>query len=126
LKSKSVIAREYSACEKISIDYGIMEKVNPNEVAILPAKLGWSDVGNFASLKDELSKPLENLVENEFFALDATGNFVKTKTKKFIALLGVKDLIVVDSGDALLICDKSKAGEVKKVVQYLESKGKLL
>jgi mannose-1-phosphate guanylyltransferase len=126
LKSKSIITREYSACEKISIDYGIMEKVNPAEVAILPAKLGWSDVGNFASLKDELSKPLENLVENESLAIDATGNFVKTKAKKFIALLGVKDLIVIDSGDALLICDKSKAGEVKKVVQYLESKGKLL
>jgi len=129
LNSPRIIKKEYSACEKISIDFGIMEKVPPREIAILPAKLGWSDVGTWESLKlvleqhrrNELSDADENLIENDFLAIDSTGNFVKLDSKKFVALVGVKNLIVVETKDALLICQKSKSGEVKKVVQNLEN-----
>ncbi|MCF7845822.1 MAG: NTP transferase domain-containing protein [Candidatus Peribacteraceae bacterium] len=119
--SARVVRREYSACQKISVDFAILEKVPPNEIAILPAKLGWSDVGTWESLKNELSKVSENLIENDFIALDASGNLVKTATKKFVALVGIKDLIVVETADALLVCQKGKSGEIKKVVQKLES-----
>lgn len=136
LNSPKIIKKEYSACEKISIDFGVMEKIDSKEVAILPAKLGWSDVGTWESLKlvleqhrglvleqhrgNELSDSAENLIENDFLALDSTGNFVKTSKKKFVALVGVSNLIVVETADAILICEKSKSGEVKKIVQFLE------
>lgn len=120
--AKKTVEREYAACEKISVDFAILEKVDPREIAILPAKLGWSDVGTWESLKNELSKKSENLVENDCLALESLGNFVKTREKKFVALVGVQDLVVVETGDALLICKKSHSGEVKKVVQLLEKK----
>ncbi|MCF7836611.1 NTP transferase domain-containing protein [Candidatus Gracilibacteria bacterium] len=121
-----VVVREYSACQKISIDFAILEKIPPAEIAILPAKLGWSDVGSWESLKNELSRKEENLVDGEFQAVDSTGNFVKTASPKFVALVGVKNLVVVETADAILICAKEKSGEVKKIVQALEKKGKLL
>jgi mannose-1-phosphate guanylyltransferase len=117
-----IVEKEYSACEKISVDFAILEKVAPAEIAILPARLQWSDVGTWESLKNELSEDSENLVENEFEALDATGNFVKTTTKKFVALVGVENLVVVETADAILICAKAKSGEVKKIVQKLEKR----
>ncbi|MFH0776100.1 MAG: sugar phosphate nucleotidyltransferase [Patescibacteria group bacterium] len=123
-----IVQKEYSACQKISIDFAILEKVDPSEIVILPAKLGWSDVGTWESLKNELSLDSENLVENDFLALESSGNFVKIQSarsgqasKKFVALIGVQNLIVVETDDALLICAKNKSGEVKKVVQALES-----
>ena len=123
--AKKVVVREYSACQKISIDFAILEKIPPAEIAILPAKLGWSDVGSWESLKNELSGESENLVENDFIAVDSTGNFVKTSSPKFIALVGVHDLVVVETADSILICQKEKSGEVKKVVQKLEKEGRL-
>ena len=120
--SAKIVEKEYSACEKISVDFAILEKVPAREIAILSAKLGWSDVGTWESLKNELSVDSENLVENDFAAVESSGNFVKTASKKFVALVGVQNLIVVETADALLICEKSKSGEVKKVVQKLESR----
>ncbi|MCK5471800.1 mannose-1-phosphate guanylyltransferase [Candidatus Gracilibacteria bacterium] len=126
LNSPKIIKKEYSACEKISIDFGVMEKVPSHEVVILPAKLGWSDVGTWESLKNELSDSAKNLIENDFLAIDSVGNFVKLDSKKFVALVGVKNLVVVETADVILICEKSKSGEVKKVVQQLEKRGKFL
>lgn len=139
---QGLIRKEYSACEKISIDFGVMEKIDPREVAILPAKLGWSDVGSWESLKNELSGERENLIDGEYEAVEAQGNFVKLPStssrstgsgragrgakKKFVALVGVENIVVVDTDDALLICQKEKSGEVKKIVQALEKEGKLL
>lgn len=123
---QELIEKEYSACEKISIDFGVMEKIDPKEVAILPAKLGWSDVGSWESLKNELSTDIENLIDGDSLAIDSQGNFIKTAEKKFVALLGVKNLVVVETKDAILICQKEKSGEVKKIVQSLEKKGKLI
>ncbi len=120
LNSKKIIKKEYSACEKTSIDFGIMEKIPASEVAILPAKLGWSDVGSWESLKNELSNTTENLVDNDFFAIESTGNFIKTFSKKFVALVGVSNLAVIETADAILICQKERSGEVKKIVQFLE------
>lgn len=131
--SKKVVEKEYPACEKISIDFAILEKIDPKEIAILPAKLGWSDVGTWESLKNELSKNSENLIENDFLAIDSCGNFVKihsassgqAASKKFVALIGVKNLIVVETADSILICEKSRSNEVKKIVQKLEARPKL-
>ena len=126
LKNKNLIKKEYSACQKISIDYGIMEKVNPAEVAILPAKLGWSDVGTWSSLKDELSDKKKNLIEGSCLNIDTEGCLIKSDSKKLIVTIGLKNLVIVDTADALLICPKECSGDVKKIVEMLAEKKKLL
>ncbi len=119
LNKPKVIAKEYTACEKISVDYGIMERVAKSEVAILPAQLGWSDVGTWESLKDELSKTSENLVAANHLGIETTGCFIRGNGKKLIATVGLKDIVIVDTPDALLVCAKSEAGKVKKLVERL-------
>ena len=124
--NSKVVQKEYSACQKISVDFAILEKVDPAEIATLPAKLGWSDVGTWESLKNELSRDSENLVENDLIAVDSTGNLVKTSAKKQVALIGVKNLILVETDDAILLCQKEQSGKVKEIVQQLEGRKELL
>lgn len=120
LTSKKVVEREYAACQKISIDYGVMEKVRKDEVVILPADLGWSDVGTWESLKDELSKPTENLVDARHVGIDTTGCLIRGDSKRIIATIGLHDFVVVDTPDALLICPKNRSSDLKKIVEKLK------
>jgi len=119
---KAVIAKEYSSCEKISVDYGIMEKVKKSEVAILPADLGWSDVGTWSSLKDELATTEENLIEANHVGVETKGCLIKSDSKKLIATVGIENLVIVDTKDALLILPKSRSGDTKKIVEKLGKK----
>jgi len=121
-KDKKIIAKEYSSCEKISVDYGIMEKVKKSEVAILPADLGWSDVGTWSSLKDELATAEENLIEANHVGVETTGCLIKSDSQKLIATVGLQDLIIVDTKDALLILPKNRSGDTKKIVEKLGKK----
>lgn len=126
LENKKIIEKEYSACQKISIDYGIMEKVPTKEVAILPAKLGWSDVGTWGSLKNELSSDTKNLIEADHVGIETQGCLVRGTKKKLIATVGLENLVIVDTDDALLICSRDKSGDVKKIVERLAERKKLL
>ncbi len=112
----------YPLCDKISIDYGIMEKVDPKEVRIIPAELGWSDVGTWESIFDELA-PTEdsNLVKGKHLNIDTTGSLIYGNEKKIIATIGLEDVVVVDTPDALLICKKDRSHDVKKMVEKLKS-----
>lgn len=120
------IAEIYAKLENISVDYAIMEPAsrgNGNErVFMLPAAVGWSDIGSWAAVYELLaSKRDENVSAAGSFTLDASGNFLWSQ-KKFIAAVGVHNLIVVESGDALLVCPRERAQDVGKVVKYLEEK----
>lgn len=117
--NKKLVAAEYAACPKISLDFGVMEKIAKDRVAILPARLGWSDVGTFATLKDELTRPQQNCVNTKLVAVQATGNFVQTSQKKLVALLGCHDLVVVETADVLLVCPRARSAEVKKIIKKL-------
>lgn len=102
-----------------SIDYGVMEKAD--KVVMVPASFGWSDVGSWSALPEIL--PADER-DNVFVgtvasvSLEASGNIVHCR-EKLVALLGVDDLVVVDSGDALLITRRDKAQDVKKIVETL-------
>lgn len=121
--TEKAIENFYPNCEKISIDYGIMEKVSPKEVRIIPAELGWSDIGTWESLFDELTEnPKENLIKAEAITLDTEGSIIYGPKSKLIATIGIRDLVIVDTGDALLICKKGRSQEVKKIVEQLEKK----
>lgn len=111
----------YAKMPKTPIDIGIMEKASNR--AVIPVNIGWSDVGSFKALA-ELS-PVDadmNSLTAEGFALDAAGNYVKTN--KFTALIGVNDLCIIETEDAILIMPKDRAEDVKKVVDHLAAKGK--
>lgn len=106
-----------------SIDFGVMEKAD--NVVVIPADFGWSDVGSWSALPEVMEPDgAGNVAINvhEDMALDAEGCLVYGGGK-VTALIGVKDLIVVDTPDALLVCHRDRAQEVKRVVEELEKRG---
>lgn len=123
---QEVLAREYPAIPRTSLDYGILEKLKPGEQLDIPADLGWSDVGAWNILKDAISEnSLDNVVKGENVDLLSSDCLIYSLVKgKTIATLGLKSLIIVDTKDALLVCQKDQAAKVKKIVAQLKKKGK--
>ncbi len=117
IQHPSRMEAEYKACAKISIDYGIMEKIDKDNVRILPANLGWSDIGTWSALYGELAEKAEsNVCKGKLVTQDTKGSLIYNYTDKVIATLGVKDLIIVETDEALLVCHKEKAGDLKALM----------
>jgi mannose-1-phosphate guanylyltransferase len=113
------LGRVFPLCENISIDFGVMEKAD-NVSGIAAADFGWSDVGSWNAVYELLPRDgCGNAVGPESICLDAHNNFVDARGKT-VALVGVKDLIVVDTADALLVADRARAQQVGEVVKALE------
>jgi mannose-1-phosphate guanylyltransferase len=116
----SVLKAQYEPLQRISIDYGVMEKAK--NVEAVEAGFQWDDLGSWTSVAAHLPKDAEGnasaRLEN-LLAIDAKNCVVSADAKKLVALLGVEDLIVVDTKDALFICPRSRDQEVKKVVEEL-------
>ncbi len=112
----------YTNVEKISIDYGIMEK--SDRVAVVKLDGKWSDLGNFEAIYDESEKDsAENVIyECDPLLLNSEGNFVYSKCGKIVSLIDVKDMVIVDTGDALLVCPKSSSQKVKEIVSELKGR----
>jgi mannose-1-phosphate guanylyltransferase len=114
----------YGTLKSISVDYAILEPATrqsgPPRVFIIPAEVGWSDIGSWAAVYELLAKHAgENVLAGAGHALDAAGNFLWSPSK-FVAAIGVRDLVVVDTPDALLICPRDRAQDVAKMVKWLE------
>jgi mannose-1-phosphate guanylyltransferase len=112
--------------ENISVDYAILENATRQEgsprVFVIPAEVGWSDIGSWAAVYELLAKqPGDNVLAGHGLALDASGNLLYTPTK-FVAAIGVRDLIVVETPDALLIVPRDRAQDVAKIVKSLEER----
>jgi len=119
------LRRVYPQLENVSVDYAIMEPATRQpgrSVFMLPAEVGWSDIGSWAAVYELLAKrTAENISAGRFVALDAQGNFFWSP-KKFVAAIGVRDLVVVETPDALLLCPRDRAQDVAKVVRWLEQR----
>lgn len=115
-KEQDAIDRIYPQCVNISIDYGIMEKAD--NVYVIPASFGWSDLGTWASAYENFDKDiLENAVTGTHVVIiDGTRNMVHADNKKLVLLQGMDDFVIVDTKDVLLICKKDKEQEVKQYV----------
>ncbi|MCX6688397.1 MAG: mannose-1-phosphate guanylyltransferase/mannose-6-phosphate isomerase [Methanoregula sp.] len=111
-------APDYSRLEAISIDYGLLE--HSKRVAVVPMDMPWSDLGTFKALYDVEQHDTEGNVGAAEY-LSATNNFVYAP-KKHVGLIGVHDLVVVDTTDALLICDKNHTEDVKQLVNRYNKK----
>jgi mannose-1-phosphate guanylyltransferase len=112
---ESVLAEVWEETDRTTIDYGIAEKAK--NVAVVPADIGWQDVGSWARLAELVQKG-DNWASDEQVAEDAHGNYAWAPGK-LVALVGVEDLVVVDTPDALLIASKERSEDVKKVVDRL-------
>jgi mannose-1-phosphate guanylyltransferase len=89
---------------------------------VIPAEIGWSDIGSWAAVYELVAKhPGENVLAGDGHTIDAEGNFLWSPDK-YVAAIGVRDLVVVDTPDALLICPRERAQDVSKIVKALEDK----
>ncbi len=121
-REQEAVDRVYPQLESISVDYGIMEK--SAGVLVLPGDFGWNDVGSLDALPVFHEKDGQgNLFLGDVLALDTAGCIVKGE-KKLIALNGVQDLMVIDTEDALLVCPKDRAQDVRKIVELLHEQGR--
>jgi mannose-1-phosphate guanylyltransferase len=125
----TVLARAYPKLESISADYAVMERATQEpggaNVLVLPAQVGWSDIGSWAAVYELAAKKLAagetNVSSAPLCALDATGNYIWSQ-KKLVAALGVRDLVIVETPDALLVCPRSRAQDVGKILKWLEER----
>jgi mannose-1-phosphate guanylyltransferase len=115
----------YPKLENISVDYAVLEPATrvegPPRVFVIPAEVGWSDIGSWAAVYELLAKNGgENVLGGQGHTLDSEGNFLWSPSK-FVAAIGVRDLVVVETPDALLICPRDRAQDVGKIVKWLEA-----
>jgi mannose-1-phosphate guanylyltransferase len=122
-----VLQKVWGSLDKVSVDVGIMEQAE--RVAVIPARgLGWNDVGSWDTLFDVL-EPDESgniIICDQYINLDGKGTLVHQNNglERLIVTLGVKDLVIVDTGDVLMVCTKEQAQNVKEIVNILKEKGK--
>ena len=115
---EQVLEREFQGFRAESIDYGVMEKAR--DIYILSGAFGWDDVGSWLAVsRIKRSNELGNVVNGNVVTVD-TRNTTIQGSEKLIAAVGLEDMIVVDSEDALLICEKDHAGDIKKVLENLK------
>ena len=128
-KFDKTFARLYPQCENISVDYAIAEPrsakgEDKSGIYCIPASFGWNDLGSWTALYEHRQGQQDaagNVVSaKQKFLLNAGGNFVVSE--KFVAVVGVEDLIVVETADALLITTKQNSQDVGKIVKYLDEK----
>ncbi len=120
--SPQILKKCYEELQNIPIDTAVLEV--SKHVAVVEALFDWQDVGSWDALEEfRETDALGNLLLGEFFVKDCK-NITIDSDGTFIAALGVKDLVIVASKGAILVCAKEKAQEVKDVVQYLKEKGK--
>lgn len=118
----SKLADAYSKIRGVSIDYGVMEQAS-NVYALRAGALGWSDVGSWDEVWRLAEKDMQNNVidaDKNIVARNTKGCFVHSKSEELIVLSSVNDLIVIHSGDAILITNRENAQSVKDVVDYLK------
>jgi mannose-1-phosphate guanylyltransferase len=113
----------WEAIRPESIDVGIMERAK--KVAVVPLDVGWNDVGSWAAIYD-INKANEDnnvVLGGEHISVNTTGTLIQGK-KRLIATVGLEDVIIVDTEDALLVCAKDKVQDVKQVVNWLKDNGR--
>lgn len=117
-----VLNEEYRRAPAISIDYGLMEKAD--NVAVMRADFTWNDVGSWEFIRDVQSADADgNVLVGEHVTVDAHGNTVVSRDR-LVGLIGVENVVVVDAGDAILVCRRDRAQDVRKIVAELKRRGR--
>lgn len=115
---EEVLRKEFLAFKSESIDYGIMEKCR--NIYTIPGNFGWDDVGSWLALERTYQTNEDgNIVDGNAITIDVKNSIIQAKDK-LVATVGVENIIVVDTEDAILICNKNSVQEVKKVIENLK------
>ncbi len=120
------LAEVYAGLEGISFDYGVMERTR-EEVYVVPCECGWSDVGSWASLYELRSTDYdeaENLSDGETLVIECEGSFVSARGGRLVTCLGLKNCLVVDTPETLLVTDLDRSQDIRKIVDRLKKAGK--
>jgi mannose-1-phosphate guanylyltransferase len=113
----------YPKAPSVSIDYGVMEKLPRGDVFVVPGDFGWNDVGSWSALAALRAPDRDgNSVVGNAVTVDAQGNIIYAGDKRVIATVGVSDLVIVATEDAVLVLPKSRAQDVREIVKALEQK----
>ena len=117
-KEEEVIKKEFSQFEIVSVDYGVLEK--SSQVVVLPARFNWDDVGTWTALERvyDLDES-DNVVVGKHVGRDTHGCIIFSQDQ-LVATLGVKDLVIVQAKDKILVCHKEKAPYLKEIVRLIE------
>ncbi|HPD66286.1 MAG TPA: mannose-1-phosphate guanylyltransferase [Bacteroidia bacterium] len=121
-KEEEEIAKAYSKCTSVSIDYGIMEKAS--NVYVLPGNFGWSDIGTWNSLFEYVKKDgNNNHVKGKYvFTRNASNCIIKISDDKLLAVNNVSDLIIVESDNIILVADRNQEQDIRNLVNEIKSK----
>lgn len=120
-RERQTIKRLFPKMEKISIDYGIME--HDRDMFVIPADFTWADIGTWSAVYTMLAdRGSLNVVRGQHIGHDSQHNLVYTHGRKIVATAGLKNMVVVDTPDALLICPRDRAQDVKHLVKAMEEK----
>ncbi|HXN07993.1 MAG TPA: mannose-1-phosphate guanylyltransferase/mannose-6-phosphate isomerase [Nitrospiria bacterium] len=120
-EENEVIKSVYEQIEGISIDYGVLEKSKIG--VMLPATMGWTDVGSWSALDEVLPKDKnKNIISGNVIDINSKNSIIYAD-KRLVATIGLEDMVVVDTPDATLVCHKRNAQDVKKIVDEIK-KGK--
>ncbi len=112
----------FLSCPEDSIDYAVMEKTT--DAVVVPLDAGWSDVGSWSSLWDIAEKDLSNnAIIGDVLTQDTQNCYIRSE-KKLVATVGIENLIITESDDAILIAEKSRVQDVKKIVEQLKATGR--
>ena len=121
-REEEVVGTIYAGLQSVSIDYGVMEKAK--DVLVIPGDFDWSDVGSWDTLWEVAVKDQDgNAVRGPFLGIDAADSLVHSPGK-LVVLVGVRDLLVVETNDALLVCRRGRSQDVRKVTELLEREGR--
>ncbi|MBQ4271751.1 MAG: mannose-1-phosphate guanylyltransferase, partial [Clostridiales bacterium] len=121
---KAAIAEVYPTLEKVSVDYGIMEKAEG--VLCIPAEFGWNDVGSWDALDKVFKTDSKgNVIVGKTELIDCSNNvFFDKSGDRLITAIGIKDTVVVQTDDAIMVCSKDCVQDVKLMVDRLKATGR--
>ena len=125
MENKEGVVELFKEFEKISIDFGIMEKAQ--NIKVIPVDFGWNDVGSFPALDEVLEHNENGTVDrtNKLIEIGSKNNIV-IGTKKIIATIGIEDIVIVETDNAILVCKKNRSQDIKKILKEIaEEKQKI-
>jgi len=116
------IARLWPQVESVSVDVGIME--GARDVAVIPASIGWNDVGCWSSVAEQSQADAAgNVIRGEQVVIDCKDSYIRS-SGQLVAALGVEGLVIVATDDAILVCSKERAQDVRQIVEALKKQGR--
>lgn len=119
----TVLAELWGGIRAETIDYGVIERAS--DVVVIPADIGWNDVGSWAALFDVLPPDKDaNIVEGEYISVDSRNNLIYSPNR-LVAAIGVEDLVIVDTEDVILILPRNRAQDVRQIVAELRRRGRV-